>query len=191
MPMTKEQKAIEILTKKVDSWKWKRPRNPIILKRLIDEIDTENNAIETVLSMLKEKDREIEHQIEKRNNQKAELAILNEKQKEMNRLINTVSSYKGMLKKEQKDNKEKDKEIERLEKQSKNLDKQAQQYFEQTIYLDKQIDLMAEYIARLDIDQDICIKVEDSCFDYAGQNGKTCEECIKQYFKKLAKEKGE
>ena len=87
--------------------------------------------------------------------------------------------------------KEKDKEIERLEKQSKNLDKQAQQYFEQTIYLDKQIDLMAEYIARLDIDQDICIKVEDSCFDYAGQNGKTCDTCIKQYFEKLAKEKGE
>ena len=83
--------------------------------------------------------------------------------------------------------KEKDKEIERLEKQSKNLDKQAQQYFEQTIYLDKQIDLMAEYIARLDIDQDICIKVEDSCFDYAGQNGKTCEECIKQYFERKVK----
>ena len=59
--MTKEQKAIEILTKKVDSWKCKRPRNPIILKRLIDEIDTENNAIETVLNMLKEKDKEIEH----------------------------------------------------------------------------------------------------------------------------------
>ena len=58
--MTKEQKAIEILTKKVDSWKCKRPRNSIILKRLIDEIDTENNAIETVLSILKEKDKEIE-----------------------------------------------------------------------------------------------------------------------------------
>ena len=58
--MTKEQKAIEILTKKVDSWKCKRPRNPIILKRLIDEIDTENNAIETVLNMLKEKDKQIE-----------------------------------------------------------------------------------------------------------------------------------
>ena len=58
--MTKEQKAIEILTKKVDSWKCKRPRNSIILKRLIDEIDTENNAIETVLNMLKGKDKEID-----------------------------------------------------------------------------------------------------------------------------------
>lgn len=58
--MKKEQKAIEILTKKVDSWKCKRPRNPIILKRLIDEIDTENNAIETVLNILKEKEAEID-----------------------------------------------------------------------------------------------------------------------------------
>ena len=99
---------------------------------------------------------------------------------ELKELQEAIETVLNMLK-------EKDKEIERLEKQSKNLDKQAQQYFEQTIYLDKQIDLMAEYIARLDIDQDICIKVEDSCFDYAGQNGKTCEECIKQYFENKAK----
>ena len=59
--MTKEQEeAIERLTKKVDSWKCKRPRNPIIFNGLIDEIDTENNAIETVLSMLKEKDKELD-----------------------------------------------------------------------------------------------------------------------------------
>ena len=67
--------------------------------------------IKELEDMLKEKDKEIEHQIEKRNNQKQELAILNEKQKEMNKLINTVSSYKGMLKKEQKDNEKKDKII--------------------------------------------------------------------------------
>ena len=74
----------------------------------IDNLDKE--AIETVLSMLKEKDAKIEHLEEKRNNQKAELAILNEKQKEMNKLTNTVSSYKEMFKKLQKENKEKDKQ---------------------------------------------------------------------------------
>ena len=58
-------------------------------------------AIETVLNELEKKDKEIEHQIEKRNNQKEELAILNEKQKELNKLINTVKSYKGMYKKQQ------------------------------------------------------------------------------------------
>ena len=72
---------------------------------------TDKEAIETVLSMLKEKDEEIEYQKEKRNNQKAELAILNEKQKEMNKLINIVSSYKGMFKKQQKEMKKKDKQI--------------------------------------------------------------------------------
>ena len=56
---------------------------------------------------------------------------------------------------------------------------------------DNQIDLMAKYIAKLDIYEGICIKVEDSCHDYAGQNGKTCDNCIKQFFEKLAKEKGE
>ena len=70
----------------------------------------ESYMLETVLSMLKEKDAKIEHLEEKRNNQKEELAILNEKQKEMNKLINTVSSYKEMFKKLQKENKEKDKQ---------------------------------------------------------------------------------
>ena len=87
----------------------------------IDNLDKE--AIETVLNMLKEKDKEIEHQIEKRNNQKAELAILNEKQKEMNKLTNTVSSYKGMFKKEQKENMIKDKEIEQLKEENEKLNK--------------------------------------------------------------------
>lgn len=65
--------------------------------------------------------KEIELQKEKRENQKVELAILNEKQKEMNKLKNTVSSYKGMFRKQEreirklkKENKEKDKEIEEL-----------------------------------------------------------------------------
>lgn len=69
--------------------------------------------------MLKEKDAKIEHLEEKRNNQKQELVILNEKQKEMNKLINTVSSYKGMFKKEQKDNKKKDKIIDLMSEQIK------------------------------------------------------------------------
>lgn len=81
-------------------------------------------AIRELLNMLKEKDKEIEHQIEKRNNQKAELAILNEKQKEMNKLINTVKSYKGQMKKETK--------------RIKSLEKEAQGYFETTIIQSEQ-----------------------------------------------------
>ena len=72
-----------------------------------------------LLNIFEKLQKEIEHQKEKRENQKVELAILNEKQKEMNKLKNTVSSYYGMFKKQekqikelQKENEEKDKEIE-------------------------------------------------------------------------------
>ena len=75
------------------------------------------SAIKNVLNMLKEKDKEIENQTEKRNNQKAELTILNEKQKEMNKLINTVKSYKGMFKKLQKESKRKDNIIDLMTEQ--------------------------------------------------------------------------
>ena len=89
----------------------------------LKSLSPSQKAIETVLSMLKEKDAKIEHLEEKRNNQKAELAILNEKQKEMNKLTNTVSSYERMFKKEQKDNMIKDKEIEQLKEENEKLNK--------------------------------------------------------------------
>ena len=94
--MTEEQEVIERLKLDISAGEYST---------------TKTEVLETVLSMLKEKDKEIEYQKEKRNNQKAELAILNEKQKEMNKLINIVSSYKGMFKKQQKEMKKKDKII--------------------------------------------------------------------------------
>ena len=46
---------------------------------------------------------------------------------------------------------------------------------------DKIIDLMAEYIARGDIEEDICIEKLDECDSIAlGE----CENCIKQYFER-------
>ncbi len=105
-----EEKAIEIVAKYLNF-------NEICGTRNFKE------ALETVLSMLKEKDAKIEHLEEKRNNQKQELAILNEKQKEMNKLINTVSSYKGMFKRQQKENMIKDKEIEQLKEENEKLNK--------------------------------------------------------------------
>ena len=54
---------------------------------------------------------------------------------------------------------------------------------------DKQIDLMAEYIAGLDIEEDICEKTGrlNKCDSMTFGE---CEECIKQYFETKAK-KGE
>ena len=116
--MTKEQEVIKYIETRI---KICNENADICDDNDFDEEATylreESYMLETVLSMLKEKDKEIEHQIEKRNNQKQELAILNEKQKEMNKLINTVSSYKGMLKKEQKDNEKKDKIIDLMAEQ--------------------------------------------------------------------------
>lgn len=48
---------------------------------------------------------------------------------------------------------------------------------------DKQIDLMAEFIATLDIEEDICANIEnDNCDKMAFGE---CENCIKQYFADL------
>ena len=89
-------------------------------KGYLDVVREKVKANEEITKLQKE----IEHQKEKRENQKAELTILNEKQKEMNKLTNTVSSYKGMVKKEQKDNKKKDKIIDLMARAIDNYDSQ-------------------------------------------------------------------
>lgn len=89
-------------------------------KGYLDVVREKVKANEEITKLQKE----IEHQKEKRENQKAELTILNEKQKEMDKLINTVSSYKGMFKKEQKDNKKKDKIIDLMARAIDNYDSQ-------------------------------------------------------------------
>lgn len=46
------------------------------------------------------------------------------------------------------------------------------------------INEMAIYINNFDIDEDICKKVDEPCKNYAGENGKLCNECIIDYFTK-------
>ncbi len=53
---------------------------------------------------------------------------------------------------------------------------------------DKQIDLMANYIATSDSDLCEYLDITTKCKYYAGDNGKTCDNCIKQYFENKAKE---
>lgn len=80
--------------------------------------------------------------------------------------------------------KEKDAEIEKYKQlYNKALD-DAVITAHDNIKKDKMIDLMTEYIINSNNEEGICLKVEDSCFDYAGQNGKTCDTCIKQYFER-------
>ncbi len=59
----------------------------------------------------------------------------------------------------------------------------------ENIQLKEQIDLMAEYISKIDIEEDICIKNKTNP-DWCNEDYTNCKNCIKQYFEKLAK-KGE
>lgn len=82
--------------------------------------------------------------------------------------------------------------IEPISKIIENLEQSHKDVLELTKEIeqkDKQIDLMAEYIAGLDIEEDICEKTGrlNKCDSMAFGE---CEDCIKQYFETKAK-KGE
>lgn len=53
---------------------------------------------------------------------------------------------------------------------------------------DKIIDLMANHIATSDSDLCEYLDITTKCKYYAGDNGKTCDNCIKQYYENKAKE---
>ena len=66
--------------------------------------EKQNIAIEHILSDYKRVLKENEHKTEKIENQKSELEILNNKQKDLNKLQNTLSSYKGQFRRQEKEN---------------------------------------------------------------------------------------
>ena len=86
--------------------------------------------IKVLLNLIEKKSKEIEELKEKRENQKKELAILNAKQVEFNKLVNTVNSYKGQFKRQQK-------EIEELEITSNELNGLADVVIRDYIHKDK------------------------------------------------------
>lgn len=77
-------------------------------KQAMEYFNTETRTEEmhygaVLVNLIEKQSKEIEHQKEKRENQKQELAILNAKQIEFNKLVNTVNSYKGQFKRQQKE----------------------------------------------------------------------------------------
>ena len=52
---------------------------------------------------------------------------------------------------------------------------------------DKIIDLMAEFIATLDIEEDVCMKNKTNP-DWCNEDYTKCKDCIKQYFERKAKD---
>ena len=53
--------------------------------------------------------------------------------------------------------------------------------------LESQIDLMAEYIATLDIDEDICMNNKINS-EWCNEDYTNCKKCIKQYFERKCEE---
>ena len=53
----------------------------------------------------------------------------------------------------------------------------------ENIQLKEQIDLMAEYISKIDIEEDICIKNKTNP-DWCNEDYTNCKNCIKQYFER-------
>ena len=72
--------------------------------------------IKIITDLITKLQKESGHQTEKINNQKVELATLNEKQEDMSKLINDVKSYKGQFKRQEKQIRELQKENEELNK---------------------------------------------------------------------------
>ena len=67
-------------------------------------------------------------------NQKAELAILNEKQKDFNKLQNTLSSYEGQFRRQEKENEKLRKRLNEENKRCMMLAIEKQDYFEKYRY---------------------------------------------------------
>ena len=90
-------------------------------------------------------------------------------------------------------------ERDELKKELKKKDKQIERYqnmlvtndllhIKESQEKDEIRDLMANCIATNDSDLCQYLDMTMKCKYYAGENGKTCDECIKQYFENKAKE---
>ena len=135
------EEDIKILEKKIEDYK--PYKNIEYYSHAGQILQEEHKALEHILSDYKRVLKENEHKTEKIENQKAELAILNEKQKELNKLQNTLSSYKGQFRRQEKENKKINSLIRKLKKDSKEqqwiqtVDDEYLAYTEKAMYADE------------------------------------------------------
>lgn len=115
-----------------------------------------------------------------RNNDRNSFATLNIYDlKDLNIVLNLIVKLK-------KDNMEKDKQIKKDKDLKRRLCKEVNQVFEEVEEKDKIIDLMAEFINKQDIDEDICKNnMNDLCDEYG--TGINCISCIKKHFQNLSR----
>ena len=93
-----DSKSVKIVLNLIE-----KMRNCIII--LDDELKERNKTINEKEIIIEKLQKENEHKAEKIENQKNELAILNEKQKDFNKLKNTTKSWEGQYRRTLKENK--------------------------------------------------------------------------------------
>ena len=81
--------------------------------------------------------------------------------------------------------KEQEEEIAKYEKIYKEYD--CYRWVKELNKKDKQIDLMAEYISKRDVEEDICMKNRINA-DLCNEDYTNCKNCIKQYFERKVEE---
>lgn len=120
-----------------------------------------------------------------------ECGLSNNDFKEEIEVYDVVLNIIDRLRKENEDiqNRKEHQEL-RFKKYKENIEKQHEEIYEDLVSKqeekDKQIDLMAEFINKQDIDEDICKNnISDLCDEYG--TGINCIKCIKQYFENKAK----
>lgn len=99
---------------------------------------------------------------------------------ELNELSIAMETVLNMLK-------EKDKEIETLKRDFKIVNQECSRLERKEAKKEKQTDLMAEYISKIDIEEDICIKNKTNP-DWCNEDYTNCKDCIKQYFERQVEE---
>lgn len=127
--------------------------------------------IETLLYMLEEK----EYKIKQLG--KGQQALMQSRKK-----------WKYRYYKMKNKNKDLQKSVEQIYDDYQDIGKMAFDYSDKLEQKDKIIDLMANHIATSDSELCEYLDITDKCKYYAGDNGKTCDSCIKQYFENKAKE---
>ena len=111
-------------------------------------------------------------------------------QESTNIVLNLITKLEKENEKERNKNKQLSNSIIKIYKEQDNLQARLDRKRDEIREKDKQIDLMAEYISNLDIDENICKEQSDNNCDDINREA-DCKDCVKQYFEKQAKEKGE
>ena len=132
--------------------------------------------LETALNMLKENSAEIEQKNTELAEKNAEIEKLKKVLDEKYIFVQGARTVYGRLMSLDKED---------IVKDDLALRNEIYQHIEDKEKKDKIIDLMADYIATLDIEEDICVNVENDNCDKMSFG--ECEDCIKKFFERKAK----